>query len=84
LGAWTAEIPIHAPQKGPCDTGRSLGFASALPYVYSGGPTKPPMKRKDFPMNGPVTGMYLNRTALQYGRHRRSLFIGGEKDAGMD
>ena len=30
-------------------------------------------------MNGPVTGMYLNRTALQYGRHRRSLFIGGEK-----
>jgi hypothetical protein len=33
-------------------------------------------------MNGPVTGMCLNRTALQYGRHRRSLFIGGEKEAG--
>jgi len=60
-------------------------WASQAPCLtLSSGPTKPPKKRKDFPMNGPVTGMYLNRTALQYGRHRRSLFIGGEKDAGMD
>ena len=42
-GAWTAEIPIHAPQKGPCDTGRSLGLASALPYVYR---AVPPSRRR--------------------------------------
>jgi hypothetical protein len=84
MGAWTAEIPIHAPQKGACEYWAIPGPRKRLALRLSSGPTKPPKKRKDFPMNGPVTGMYLNRTALQYGRHRRSLFIGGEKDAGMD
>ena len=33
LGAWTAEIPIHAPQKGACGRDETWALANALPYL---------------------------------------------------
>jgi hypothetical protein len=85
MGAWTAEIPIHAPQKGACEYWAIPGPRKRLALRLSSGPTKPPKKRKDFPMNGPVrASVPLSRTVpSQYGK-LTGLSSGGEKEAGMD
>lgn len=73
-GAWTAEIPIHAPQQALVVRDEHLGVTSALPYADCGGP---PNRRNNVRTSDELTctGIALVGLPLMFnghGQHSRS------------